>query len=62
MVAKPIKNLLPLNYRIAKCRGQVAVLFVLFIPLLFLILGLVLDLGWYYLNVKSSAPQSPHAL
>ena len=45
-------NLLPPNYRIAKCRGQVAVLFALFIPLLFLILGLVLDLGWYYLNVS----------
>ena len=47
-----IKNLLPPDYRVTKCRGQVAVLFALFIPLLFLILGLVLDLGWYYLNVS----------
>lgn len=45
-------NLPPPNYRIAKCRGQVTVLFALVVPLLFLILGLVLDLGWYYLNVS----------
>ena len=52
MADKVIKNLLPTDYRVTKCRGQVAVLFALFIPLLFLILGLVLDLGWYYLNVS----------
>lgn len=33
-------------------RGQAMVLFVLFIPLLFIFAGIGIDLGWYYLNVS----------
>lgn len=33
-------------------RGQVMVLYALLIPLLFLFVGVGLDLGWYYLNVS----------
>ena len=33
-------------------RGQALVWYGLFAPLLFLILGVVMDLGWYYLNVS----------
>ena len=33
-------------------RGQVAILFALMMPIFILILGVVLDLGWYYLNVS----------
>ena len=33
-------------------RGQVMLLFALFVPLLFLFAGLGIDLGWYYLNVS----------
>ena len=33
-------------------RGQVTVLYALLIPLLFLFVGVGMDLGWYYLNVS----------
>ncbi|MBR4642797.1 MAG: pilus assembly protein [Selenomonadaceae bacterium] len=33
-------------------RGQVMLLFALFVPLLFLFAGMGIDLGWYYLNVS----------
>ncbi len=33
-------------------RGQVAILFALMMPIFILMLGVVLDLGWYYLNVS----------
>lgn len=33
-------------------RGQAAVLYALLIPLLFLFVGVGMDLGWYYLNVS----------
>ena len=33
-------------------RGQVMVLYALLIPLLFLFVGVGMDLGWYYLNVS----------
>ncbi|MBQ3726624.1 MAG: pilus assembly protein, partial [Selenomonadaceae bacterium] len=33
-------------------RGQAMLLYALLIPLLFLFLGVALDLGWYYLNVS----------
>lgn len=33
-------------------RGQVSLLFALMMPIFLLILGVVLDLGWYYLNVS----------
>ena len=33
-------------------KGQTLVLFALVIPLLFLFVGVALDLGWYYLNVS----------
>ena len=32
--------------------GQMLIFFALLVPLLFLFAGLVLDLGWYYLNVS----------
>ena len=35
-----------------KQRGQVAILFALMMPIFILMLGVVLDLGWYYLNVS----------
>ena len=33
-------------------RGQVMLLFALFVPLMFLFAGMGIDLGWYYLNVS----------
>ena len=33
-------------------RGQVMVMYALLVPLLFLFVGVGLDLGWYYLNVS----------
>ncbi|MBR2733369.1 MAG: pilus assembly protein [Selenomonadaceae bacterium] len=33
-------------------RGQVIILYALLIPLMFLFVGIGLDLGWYYLNVS----------
>ncbi|MBD3879659.1 MAG: Tad domain-containing protein [Quinella sp. 1Q5] len=38
----------PLN----NCRGQVAVLYVLLVPIFLFLGGVGLDLGWYYLNVS----------
>ena len=35
-----------------KQRGQVSLLFALLMPIFLLLLGVVLDLGWYYLNVS----------
>ena len=46
------KNNLRTHKNNFSCRGQVSVLFAALIPLLFLVLGVVLDLGWYYLNVS----------
>lgn len=40
------------NKFLSNCRGQVAILFALMMPIFLLMLGVVLDLGWYYLNVS----------
>ena len=40
------------NKFLFKRRGQVAILFALMMPIFLLMLGVVLDLGWYYLNVS----------
>ena len=41
-----------MRFKKIKQRGQALVLYALFVPLLFLIAGVVVDLGWYYLNVS----------
>ena len=38
--------------KITKQRGQVSILFALLMPIFLLFVGVVLDLGWYYLNVS----------
>ena len=38
--------------KLLNIRGQAMVFFALLIPLLFLFVGVGLDLGWYYLNVS----------
>ena len=38
----------PLN----SCRGQVAILYALLVPILLFMGGVGLDLGWYYFNVS----------
>lgn len=38
--------------KITKQRGQVSILFALLMPVFLLLVGVVLDLGWYYLNVS----------
>jgi len=38
--------------KLFKQSGQTSILFALLMPIFLLILGLVLDLGWYYLNVS----------
>ncbi len=41
-----------MKLNLIKRRGQVMVLYALLIPLMFLFVGVGLDLGWYYLNVS----------
>ena len=43
---------LPVGKYLFERRGQVAILFALMMPIFILMLGVVLDLGWYYLNVS----------
>ena len=38
--------------KIFKRRGQALVLYALLIPLLFLFVGMGIDLGWYFINVS----------
>ena len=35
-----------------KNKGQIAILLALLMPIFLLMLGIALDLGWYYLNVS----------
>ena len=41
-----------MKFTTIKRRGQAMVLYALLMPLLFLFVGVGLDLGWYYLNVS----------
>ena len=41
-----------MKFKRIRQRGQVMILYALLIPLMFLFVGVGLDLGWYYLNVS----------